>query len=344
MAPLHNNRTRMKTKRQQQRDRIKALLIAAMAGALVLIVAVVLLVVSIVRGSQNEAGTTTPTTEPTEAPAVEISLPKDFIDQNTASDYIVVYDATSDKVIYDKQADERCYPASTTKILTSLVTLKYANADTVFTVGDEIRLIDPQSSRAYLQIGQRLDLQTVLEAIMLPSGNDAAYTAAANVGRIIAGDQTLGTKAAISRFCEEMNKTARELGAKNSNFANPDGIHEANHYTTAHDLALFAKAALAQPTLRKVMGEQKVVRSFLSGESGITWHNTNLLLQADNRFFLEGATGMKTGHTDEAGYCLAASAERDGIQLIAIVMHADSANGRFEDAHGLLTVCFDSID
>ena len=66
--------------------------------------------------------------------------------------------------------------------------------------------------------------------------------------------------------------------------------------------------------------------------------------ELDNRFFLEGATGMKTGHTDEAGYCLAASAERDGIQLIAIVMHADSANGRFEDAHGLLTVCFDSID
>ena len=253
MAPLHNNRTRMKTKRQQQRDRIKALLIAAMAGILALVLAVVLIVVGIVRNAQTtpETDTNTDITEQPPAPVVEISLPKDFIDRNTAADYITVYDVTSDKVLYEKNADTRCYPASTTKILTCLVTLKYAQSSTVFTVGNEIRLIDPQSSRAYLQIGQRLDLQTMLEAIMLPSGNDAAYTAAANIGRIIAGDQNLDASAAIKRFCSEMNKMAAELGAKDSHFENPDGIHQANHYTTAHDLALIAKAALAQPTLKR---------------------------------------------------------------------------------------------
>ncbi len=343
MAPLHNNRTRMKTKRQQKRNRIKAMLVG-IAALLVLLVAI--LVCILLRPSEEPTPdpNTTDTPDTPDTPAISITLPQEFIDKNTASQYIVLYDATSNKTIYSKNADQRCYPASTTKLLTALVTLKYADTNTVFTVGDEITLIDPQSSVAYLRQGHRLDLQTMLEAIMLPSGNDAAYAAAANVGRIVAGDQTLNTRAAIARFCDEMNKLAKELGAANSHFANPDGIHSENHYTTAADMALIAKAALEEPLLAKVMGQEKVVRSFLSGESGVTWYNTNSLLRTDSRFLFEGATGMKTGHTDQAGYCLAASAERNGVKLIAILMNADTADGRFEDASGLFTVCFDSLD
>ncbi len=344
MAPLHNSRTRMKTKQQQRRNRIKAMLIG-IAALLVLLVGILLcILLRPEKAPSTEPDPSTDTPAPPEPPTASISLPKEFVDKNTASQYIVLYDANSGKTIYSKNADQRCYPASTTKLLTALVTLKHANENTVFTVGDEITLIDPQSSVAYLRQGHRLDLQTMLEAIMLPSGNDAAYAAAANVGRIIAGDETLGARAAVSKFCEEMNNVAKELGATASHFANPDGIHSDNHYTTAADMALIAKAALGNPTLAKVVNQEKVVRSFLSGESGVTWYNTNALLRSDSRFLFEGATGMKTGHTNEAGYCLAASAERDGVKLIAILMNADTADGRFEDATGLFNVCFDSID
>lgn len=343
MAPLHNNRTRMKTKQQQKRNRIKAVLVSIFV---VLILLVTILLCILLRPTDEPPTTpgTADTPDTPENPAVTITLPQDFMDKNTASQYIVLYDATSGKTIYSKNANARCYPASTTKLLTALVVLKHADANTVFTVGDEITLIDPHSSVAYLRQGHRLDLQTMLEAIMLPSGNDAAYAAAANVGRIIAGDNTLNARAAVARFCEEMNAMAKALGAENSHFANPDGIHSDNHYTTAADMALIANAALKQPLLAEIMGQEKVVRSFLSGESNVTWYNTNSLLRSDSRFLFEGATGMKTGHTNEAGYCLAASAERNGIKLIAILMHADTADGRFEDATGLFTVCFDAID
>ncbi len=327
---------------QRKKQRKNRLIIIGIPVLAVLVTVCALLFIRKPEPPQTE----TPT-EPVETPTAAVlsmPLPQKFVDNNTASQYIVLYDTAQDKVLYSKNADTKCYPASTTKLLTSIVTLRYANDSTVFTVGDEIRLIDPESSRAYLRIGHKLDLQTLLEAIMLPSGNDAAYVAAANVGRIIANDETLPAQSAIARFCDEMNKVATELGAKNSHFANPDGIHHPNHYTTATDMAKIAKEAYAQPLLRTVMAQDKVVRSFLSGESGVTWYNTNSLLREDSRYRYASATGMKTGHTNEAGYCLIAAAEQNNSPLIAVLMGGESNYGRFEDAVGLFTVCFDSIE
>ena len=179
--------------------------------------------------------------------------------------------------------------------------------------------------------------------MLLPSGNDAAYVAATNVGRIIANNSSLSAKDAIAMFCREMNTTAAELGATQSHFANPDGIHNVNHYTTASDMLRIAKYAYAQPTIAAVIREAQVTRSFLSGESGVTWYNTNYLLRTGTRYYFDSATGMKTGHTDQAGYCLAASAEKDGVTLIAILMGGENSDGRFEDARGLFTVCFDAL-
>lgn len=277
------------------------------------------------------------------APTVTLSLPQSFIDTNTASKYIVLYDLNAQKTLYSKEADTPCYPASMTKLLTALVAVTYADDSTVFTVGEEIGLIDPESSRAYLRIGNRLDLQTLLEALLLPSGNDAAYTIAASVGRIIAENENLSTRAAIDVFCGEMNKTAAALGATHSHFANPDGIHDANHYTTANDMLLIAKAAYEHPLISAVMREASVTRPLLSGGTGATWYNTNYLLRTDTRYYYDKATGLKTGHTDQAGYCLAASAEKDGARLIAVLMGGQTGYGRFEDATGLFTVCFDSL-
>lgn len=317
------------------------------AGILLLVVIIaVLSAILIVKLNRPPVPETpdTPENVPPPAPAISMPLPQKFVDNNTASKYIVLYDLTADKTLYAKNANEKCYPASMTKLLTAIVMLQNAAEDTVFTVGDEIRLIDPESSVAHLRIGNRLDMQTMLEALLLPSGNDAAYTIAANVGRIIANDTSLSARAAISVFCNKMNEAAKGLGCENSHFNNPDGIHDPNHYTTAADMARIAKHAYNQPLIATVMSEEKVTRVFLSGETGATWYNTNYLLRSDTRYLFEGANGMKTGHTSQAGYCLAASAEQDGAVLIAILMGAEQSYGRFEDATGLFTVCFDTIE
>lgn len=331
--PVYNARRR--------RRRHNRLVLIGIAALILLLLGVILL-----RSCHTEEkpGEDTPPPDQPQAtlPVVSMPLPQSFVDQNTASSYIVLYDLTSDKQLYGKNAEERCYPASMTKLLTALVTIESVPADTVFTVGDEIRLIDPESSVARLRIGNRLDLQTLIEALLLPSGNDAAYTAAANVGRILAGDESLPTQEAIRRFCDKMNEKATALGAIKSHFANPDGIHSDNHYTTAADMLKIAKAAYAQPLIAKAASEEKVTRTFLSGETGATWYNTNYLLRSDNRLHYEYATGLKTGHTDKAGYCLAATAEYNGVKLMTILAGSSSNTGRFEDAIGLFDVCFDS--
>lgn len=273
---------------------------------------------------------------------VTLPLPPAFVDQNTASTHIVLYDLNADRTLYGKQADERCYPASMTKLLTAIVTIENAPADTVFTVGDEIRLIDPDSSVAYLRIGQRLDLQTLLEAMLLPSGNDASYVAAVNVGRILAGNSGLSAREAVTVFCNKMNEKAKALGADHSHFANPDGIHSDNHYTTAADMLLIAKSAYQQPLIAAAAKQESVTRTFLSGETGATWYNTNYLLRTDNRHHYDYATGLKTGHTDKAGYCLTATAEKGGVRLMAVLLGSGTSDGRFDDAIGLFDVCFDT--
>ncbi len=329
------------TARKRRRQQTRFILIGITVLALLLCSVIGL---RTCHGEGTSENTDTPTPDQQEAalPVVSLPLPQSFVDQNTASTYIVLYDLTSDKQLYGKNADERCYPASMTKLLTALVTIENVPADTVFTVGDEIRLIDSESSVAYLRIGNRLDLQTLIEALLLPSGNDAAYTAAANVGRILAGNDTLSAREAITVFCNKMNEKAAALGAAKSHFANPDGIHSDDHYTTAADMLKIARAAYSQPLIAAAASEEKVTRTFLSGETGATWYNTNYLLRSDNRLYYEYATGLKTGHTDKAGYCLAATAEYNGVKLMAILAGSDTSTGRFEDAVGLFDVCFDS--
>ncbi|MBP3381498.1 MAG: D-alanyl-D-alanine carboxypeptidase, partial [Clostridia bacterium] len=181
-------RRRKKTNKQKP--------ILAIIGVLAALVLTIVLCLTL-RPSKTPAPSAPETETQTPAlPTVSLPLPQTFVDNNTSAEYIVLYDATNNKTLYSKNADKQCFPASTTKLMTALVTLQYADENTVFTVGNEVLMIDPESSRAWLRMGNRLNLQTLLEALMLPSGNDAAYTAAANVGRIIAGDSNLSAQAA----------------------------------------------------------------------------------------------------------------------------------------------------
>ena len=266
-------------------------------------------------------------------------LPKEFIDRNTYSPFVVLYDATDDRLLYSKNADELCYPASLTKLMTAIIAVENADPDTVFTVGNEINMIGAGSSRAYLTVGSKMNLTQLLQAMLLPSGNDAAYVTAVQVGRILAGDPNLDRYAAVSKFCEAMNRKAKELGCSNTQFVNPDGWHEFDHYTTVSDMLKIVLEAIDHPLIVEVTSQPSAKVTLLSGQT-TTWRNSNRLIQPDNADYYEGAFGLKTGTTDEAGRCLAACATREGRTTVAIVMGASTENGRWDDARGLLDISF----
>lgn len=313
--------------------------------AIVAVILISLLAVGLVGGVLYKSLQHPVTPEDTDNPetvtttAPRRTLPKAFIDRNTFSGRVILYDVTAGETLYSKKPDEKCAPASLTKLMTALVAVKHTPEDYVFTVKDELSLVLPGSSVADLWSGNQLNLTQMLQALLMKSGNDAAYVTAVQVGRLIAGDENLDKNAAVKAFCKEMNAMAKELGCKNTNFVNPDGYHADKHLTTAEDMLKICIASLEDPVIAPVLATNKVDTTLVSGRQ-ISWKNSNLLLDKESRYYYEGCTGLKTGTTDEAGYCLAASATKDGRTTIAVVLGADDENGRWEDARGLLDLSF----
>lgn len=320
--------------RKKKKQKPPLLVVLACVCAAALAVGVVAFTLS--RHHDND-GSSNLSAQPTQV--TRKTLPKSFVDRNTYSPYVVLYDKTAKQTLYTKNPNKRCYPASLTKMMTAIVACENAKADTVFTVGSEVHMIAADSSRAYLTEGTQLTLTQLMQALMLPSGNDAAYVTAVQVGRILANDPKLDRYAAVSRFCKEMNKKAKALGCTGTRFQNPDGIHESGHYTTAADMLKIAVCALDNPLIAKVVAQPKVETKLTSGQT-VKWESSNRLLQPDNVYSYEGATGLKTGSTDQAGFCLAASATRKGRTSIAIVMGSETENGRWDDCIGLLDMSF----
>ena len=219
-------------------------------------------------------------------------------------DQILVYDPNNDEILYAYSREgDKLYPASTTKLFTAYVALQYLKTDDVVTVGDELDLVAPGSSLAYLKKGHRLYAAMLIEAMMLPSGNDAAVVTSVAAGRKIAGDENLEPEKAMQTFVAEMNRMAQELGFEKSHFSNPDGIHLGSHYTCLNDMARIAKLALETPAIAYQMKKFEEEVTFLSGQTA-TWKNTNLFLDPESGFHRSDAIGMKTGFTRQAQYCL----------------------------------------
>ena len=326
-----------KTIFQRKKQRRQRLLLVGIACVLAAALAIGIIALTLRGGDDTPLSSSggeviTPTT-------THRTLPKSFIDTNTYSPYVVLYDATNGQTLYSKNAEAKCYPASLTKMVTALVALDHTQAEDVITVGSEVSMISPGSSRAYLTVGTKLTMTQLLQALLLPSGNDAAYVVAVHVGRILANNPNLDRYAAVSKFCEAMNQKAADLRCTGTKFCNPDGYHENGHYTTANDMLKVAVATIENPLLREIVATPRVQTNLISGQR-VDWHSSNRLLLSDNAYTYDGAFGLKTGTTDEAGYCLAACAERNGRTTITIVMGADSENGRWDDTRGLLDISF----
>ena len=255
------------------------------------------------------------------------------------SEFAIVYNAKNDRVLFSKNSDARCYPASLTKIMTAIVALENLKADEIFTVGTELSLVNKGSSLAFIAKGHKLTLEMLVEAMLLPSGNDAAYAVAVGTYKKVTGNNFVSDTEAVAGFCKMMNEKAKELGALDTNFVNPDGWHDENHYTTAYDMLLISKHAMSNPLIAKIASTDTIKAIFVSGEM-IVWKNTNMLVvksdeSYSNEYYNEHAKGLKTGSTPEAGFCLSTYAEFGEDEIFVIVMNASGNSRRFDDANKL---------
>jgi D-alanyl-D-alanine carboxypeptidase (penicillin-binding protein 5/6) len=258
------------------------------------------------------------------------------VDITAANAYAVNVD--SGTALYQKNSDERIAPASTAKMLTALTVLGYCSLDDTFTVGSEINLIASDSSVSWLKSGDTLTVKQLLAALLIPSGNDAAYTLAVNTGKRITGDNSLGAQQAIQEFMGAMNQKAKRIGATSSNFVTPDGYDADGQYTTAFDLAQIAKACLENDVLTEIMGSCRINETLANGRE-VTYTNTNKLIDPNSQSYYSRVVGLKTGSTKNAGACLVSAAVINGETVICVVMGGSEEN-RFSDS---LTV-FSEID
>jgi len=233
-----------------------------------------------------------------------------------AAQSAALVDSYSGEFLYTKNADARQYPASSTKILTALIVIEAGDLDRLVTVAPEDTKVEPSSLN--LKPGQQFTRRQMLYGMLLKSANDVAMALARdNAGSVPA-------------FAEKMDLRAAELGATNSHFVNPHGLHDPNHYTTAHDLVLIARAAMQQPLFREIVSTIYYTWKTPTGEIDALRNHNRLL-----RHFA-GCNGLKTGYTRAAQQVLVSSALRGGQEVVAVVLHTDKP-GIWVDSKTLLT-------
>ncbi len=253
----------------------------------------------------------------------------------------ILMEKTTGKVLYEKNAHKPMYPASMTKILTAIMATEYLDMDKLYTAGYEINEIPLDSSKAGHKVGESITGYNLVRGLIIPSGNETANIVAKQVALIHENRENMEYNQAEEIFMELMNEKAREIGAVESNFVTPHGYHDDNHYTTAYDMALITRYAMDDEVISEIAKEQSFVGNG-AGENPqeglITneyqWYTHNYLIKEGSPYYYPYATGFKTGFTDQAGYCVSATAEKDGVELIAIVMNSGD-NERWEDAKKL---------
>ena len=225
--------------------------------------------------------------------------PNDVLPNVTATSAIVI-EASTGHVLYERNADARMFPASTTKMMTLITALESRPLDEIVTVG--AGAYNAEGSTLWLDVNEKIPLGELLYGMMLISGNDGAIAIAEHVD---------GT---VAQFAEHMTRRAHELGAVNTNFTNANGLPDSNHYTTARDLAIMAAHGFSLPNFETICAAKEVSFPWIHDDTKL-YRNENQML-----WLYRGANGIKTGYTDAAGRCLISSAKQNGVQLIAVVL------------------------
>lgn len=235
--------------------------------------------------------------------------------EDTYAKSMAVIERDSGRLLYQKNSDQKMAMASTTKIMTALVVIKNCtDLDEVFQI--DSRAVGVEGTSLYLRKNENKSVRELLYGLMLPSGNDAAVALAC---RIAGGND---------EFCVLMNEEAERIGAINTSFVNPHGLDEKNHYTTAYDLALITAEAMRNDIFKEIVATKNTRVSGNKEVSAKLLNNKNKLLST-----VEGCNGVKTGFTDNAGRCFVGSVERDGMNLIGVVLNCGPM---FEEIERLL--------
>jgi D-alanyl-D-alanine carboxypeptidase len=268
--------------------------------------------------SQGEVGYIPTSAEPLD---VEIEAPQAF-----------VYDCASETILFRKGEERVLYPASTTKLLTALLALEHLAPDEVVTPGDELTLVKAGSSSAYVKARHALRVEMLIEGMLLPSGNDAAYALAAAAGHRM--DEGAAGVAAVEVFVREMARYGERIGLVGSRFTTPDGYAGEEHYSTVEDMVLIARLALQNEIIARYVARHEDEVVYASGHEN-HWVNTNALIDPDSPWYHADVTGLKTGSLD-GNYCLLFCWEAEGNTYIAGVFGAASKDGRYADAHRIM--------
>ena len=267
-------------------------------------------------------------------PALAVT-PEDYsskMPQVLSGDYLysqaaLLMDADTGEVLLEKNADERMYPASTTKIMTLLLALESGiSLDTEIVIPRQAADVPGDSSLVPVYPGDQTTFRDLLYGFMLSSGNDGANAVATLVG----GD--------IQPFVEKMNERAQQLGCNSTHFVNAHGYHDPDHYTTARDLAIITRQALTIPTFRQIVSTSRYSLNVIRNKESLSIriNNTNPLLKEDSPFYYDGCIGVKTGFHSMAGQCFVGASEREGIRLVAVALNCSTQNEKWRDAIRML--------
>lgn len=246
----------------------------------------------------------------------------------TYSPSCILIDSNSGKILYEKNAYKKMYPASTTKIMTAIIALEKCKLTEITTVSDNavsLESVPETYTRANLKAGENLSIENLLNVLLIPSANDAAIVIAEHIS------------GSVEEFSKEMNKKAKELGCQNTNFVNPNGVHDSNQYTTAFDLSLIATHAMKNEEFRKIVSKTSYTLPSTNkyNKEDRTFNNTNELLNKDSNnlqnYYYQYTTGVKTGYTDAAKNCIVASAKKDNYEFIAVILGADTPTSEKND-------------
>lgn len=259
---------------------------------------------------------------------------------NISAEAAILIDADTGQILYEKNSHEQLYPASTTKILTGIIAIEKGNPEDIIIIDEDVPKYTDGTHIA-LEPGEKLTLRDLTNALLIESANDAAVAIAIHIS------------GSVENFADLMNEKAKEIGALNTHFENPNGLPNENHLTTAYDLAMIAKYAMKNKDFRDIVKNYTYIipQTNKKDEARYLKSSNRLLystrkIEVDNKIIpikYEGVNGVKSGYTKAAQQCLVSSATRGGQNLICVVLKAQGTNV-YVDTHKLLNYGFDNFE
>lgn len=244
------------------------------------------------------------------------SHPESLNDIDLSAIGAILVEASTGMVVYEKNADARLYPASTTKILTAYLAVLLGDMEQTVTATPTSLSVEADSSKIPLSVGEEVNFKDLIYATMIRSGNDGANL----IAETISGN--------IDGFVDLMNQYVASMGLVNTHFANPNGLHNENHFTSARDLAAITREAMQDPLFRDIVSKTEYAfpKTNLNRSRLLTSRLSEFIGNPESSSYYSYATGIKTGYTSAAGHCFVGSAIKDGVEFISVVLHCDGSN------------------